>query len=285
MKSAVKYFHSKLKYEVKSLRDKIIYARDGSFFEWFKAAISFKEGISYEDFFNLLSGFDINERNRAFQYATHFYEAKWILETKKIIGKKEGKRSEESWKRQAMITPLFVSTFNMAPRFFSSRFSRARSSKSKDKLMQPLIDLLIVDEAGQASSEVGGPCFGLAKKALVVGDTRQLEPVWSVPKHLDLANAKKHGLLKKKKEDFGDLSKFGFTASDGNLMKLAVKTCGGRSDSIIGVFLSEHRRSVPEIVSFCNSVAYSGRLVPKREELNKRIFPAIGFMDVSGRDE
>ena len=40
------------------------------------------------------------------------------------------------------------------------------------------IDLLIVDEAGQISPEIGLPAFALAKKAVVVGDEQQIPPVW-----------------------------------------------------------------------------------------------------------
>jgi superfamily I DNA and/or RNA helicase len=53
----------------------------------------------------------------------------------------------------------------------------------------------------------------------------------------------------------------------------------------IGVFLSEHRRSVPEVIGYCNKLAYSGRLKPLRAEIEGRKIPAMGFKHIQGRDE
>ena len=43
------------------------------------------------------------------------------------------------------------------------------------------IDLLIVDEAGQALPDISAASFALAKQALIVGDTDQIEPVMEHP--------------------------------------------------------------------------------------------------------
>jgi superfamily I DNA and/or RNA helicase len=43
---------------------------------------------------------------------------------------------------------------------------------------------------------------------------------------------------------------------------------------------------VPELISYCNKLIYSGRLEPKRPsiEAGKRILPAFGYLSVAGRD-
>ncbi|MBW6087363.1 hypothetical protein HTS61_11735 [Escherichia coli] len=49
-------------------------------------------------------------------------------------------------------------------------------------------DLLIVDEAGQVLPEVAAASFALAKKALVIGDTEQIPPIWSIAPAIDVGN-------------------------------------------------------------------------------------------------
>jgi superfamily I DNA and/or RNA helicase len=51
-----------------------------------------------------------------------------------------------------------------------------------DQHLYDTIDLLVVDEAGQATPDVAGASFALARGALVIGDTEQIEPIWNVPR-------------------------------------------------------------------------------------------------------
>ena len=57
------------------------------------------------------------------------------------------------------------------------------------------IDLLIIDEGGQVSPDISGATFALAKKALVVGDTQQLEPIWSITKSIDIGNLREKKVI------------------------------------------------------------------------------------------
>ncbi len=120
---------------------------------------------------------DVELRYKAFQLATHYWEGRWLMEMQRTFRHKpdttfpieEG--LEHRWRRYAMLTPCFVSTFYMAPKFFSHH-------EGEDIMPGlDLIDLLIVDEAGQVTPEVAGATFALAKQALVVGDILQIEPV------------------------------------------------------------------------------------------------------------
>ena len=146
-----------------------------------------------------------------------------------------------------------------------------------------MVNLLVLDEAGQIPPELGAVACSIAEKALVVGDTFQLEPVWDIPKHVDIANAEKYKLLKQNSaEDYEKLRRRGILASSGNMMDLAIGASRREDDSGKGVFLSEHRRSVPELVAYCNALAYRGRLQAKREGLKKRILPAFGWAHIGG---
>lgn len=141
-----------------------------------------------------------------FYLAIHYWEAIWITDTEEAIKRKQlNKNGIETavirWQRYAMLTPCFVSTFYMAPKRFT--YSKVVEREGKEKVWEypPLleaIDILIVDEAGQVSPEIGAATFSLAKRAIVVGDTKQIEPVWNVPKKVDYANLHRHGLIPSK---------------------------------------------------------------------------------------
>lgn len=67
---------------------------------------------------------DVTLRHKAFQLALHYWEGRWLLKLEKDLvsdifkGQTEVK-IKNRWYRQAMITPCFVSTFYMSPKFFT----------------------------------------------------------------------------------------------------------------------------------------------------------------------
>jgi hypothetical protein len=126
---------------------------------------------------------DTTLRHKLFLLATHYREGRWLLEMageyKSGFGRTPERQSRETqerrWRRYAKLTPCFVSTFYMAPRFFACWDGSPRDGRELP--LEEFIDLLIVDEAGQVTPEVGGATFALAQRALVVGDTMQIQPV------------------------------------------------------------------------------------------------------------
>src|SRR5260370_158553 len=101
----------------------------------------------------------------------------------------------------------------MLPKFFL--FNR------QDK--RPPIDVLIFDESGKITVEMGAATLALCDRAVIIGDCLQLEPYWDVPPHIDRANLHTSGVAKN--VDEGTWNKFserGLLASNGSLMKLAL---------------------------------------------------------------
>jgi hypothetical protein len=118
----------------------------------------------------------------AFKWAVHYWEGRWLLDVKKgIEDNKSEIKLKRKWLRYATLTPCVVATFYMTPKLFSAW-------QGKDIPLLNFLDLLIVDEAGQVLPEVAAPTFGFAKKALVVGDTLQIEPIWNVDQRMDKFN-------------------------------------------------------------------------------------------------
>ena len=229
-----------------------------------------------------------------FYLAVHYWEGRWITATRQALDKdqlaKQGiEHSKNRWHRFAMLTPCFVSTFYTAPRFFTySKFVTKTTSGNvyENPPLQAFIDLLIVDEAGQVSPEVGAASFALARRSLVVGDTLQIEPVWNVPKKVDYANLARYELIRSTDDQTAieDLLDKGFPSSSGSLMKLAQKASpyqlyprGER-----GMLLTEHRRCFDEIIDYCNKLAYNGLLEPKKGSAGNSFLAPMQFIPTTG---
>jgi len=229
-------------------------------------------------------------RHQAFQLATHYWEGRWLEDVTSVIDsddrKKRGKPTMEAkWRRYAMLTPCLVSTFYMLPKFFQySAFSDGNFSSLP---LLNYIDLLIVDEAGQVAPEVAGASFALAKKALIVGDIYQIEPVWNIPPRVDISNMKRAGLIADEKEK-GVVQKIidkGFAASSGSVMKIAQQASFYKlpNQKVRGMLLTEHRRCYDEIIQYCNELTYRGDLVPMRGKKPAGFLPAMGYAHVAGQ--
>jgi len=186
-----------------------------------------------------------------------------------------------------MLTPCVVSTFFMLPSHMTYR--RYDKERSIDEYLYDFADLLIVDEAGQVSPEVAGASFALAKRALVIGDTAQIEPIWSIPGSVDVGNliAAEIIPLNSSMEDNERIQNLGITASSGSVMKIAQNASRYHYDPDLarGLFLYEHRRCLSEIIEYCNALCYGGKLIPSRDEQafpSQVDLPAMGYLHVRG---
>lgn len=229
-----------------------------------------------------------------FYTAVHYWEGRWLLATRSALEEDRLNRNgegaaKERWQRFAMLTPCFVSTFYMAPRFFSySKFIQVGPGQNPWEAppLLDFIDLLIVDEAGQVSPEIGAATFALAKKALVVGDILQIEPVWNVPKKVDHANLHRYQVIKTLNDQavIEDLYGKGFLCSSGSIMRLAQNTSYYHlyPKQARGMLLTEHRRCFDEIISYCNKLAYDGLLELMKGRANGGLLPPLQFVPVKG---
>ena len=287
-KQAIRFFQKEIQRETARLNGDIFATRFESALGWVKTHVGLKTPIDYKSLYIANAKLDLSRRHRIFQLSTHYWEGRWLLAAQEEAARLEEtthsnwlKASAVDWRRRAMVTPCFVSTMSTAARFFGELAEDG----------SPLIDLLIVDEAGQIAPEVGAASFALAKRAIVVGDTLQLEPIWSIPKHVDEQNLTTFKIVKRgNKKQMKAVRKRGLMASSGNIMQLAQNACpiidtSADGHSTIGVFLTEHRRSVPEVIDFCNKLAYRGRLHPRRPSAEKRIVPAFGYWHIGGTCE
>lgn len=212
---------------------------------------------------------DITLRYQMFWLAVHYYEARW-LSGEHFISEEDSFKTtrtiqDRRFHRMAMLQPCMVMTFFMLPNVFELY--------EKDNKKFPYyqnIDLLIVDEAGQVSPELSLPSFALAKRAIIVGDSRQIPPVWSVSAKVDFEMAHKYNVTTSEQEFDESI----LNSSSSSLMKVACSVCefqkypkdkNGKGER--GLFLCEHRRCYEEIINFCNDLIYQDRLIPVRPDV------------------
>jgi hypothetical protein len=148
------------------------------------------------------------------------------------------------------------------------------------------IDLLIVDEAGQVLPEVAAPSFALARQALVIGDTQQIEPIWSIPPAVDIGNLLSAGLLSRDRvdDDYAVFCDSGHSAANGSVMAIAQATSRYHYDHELarGLYLYEHRRCYDSIIDYCNALCYKGKLQPRRGPKPRGGLPGLGYLHIDG---
>lgn len=238
------------------------------------------------------AGADTGIRFKLFLLATHYWEGRWLESVIQMGNKIESNKKargrsavEPRWRRRMMLTPCAVSTLFMLPSHIKCR--RKENENFIDNYLYNFIDLLIIDEAGQVLPEVAGASFALAKRALVIGDTLQIEPIWSVTGSVDNGNLISSGILPPDAtdEDLDRINDLGKTASTGSVMRVAQNVSQYHQVTSLprGLFLFEHRRCYEEIIQFSNQLCYQGSLIPCRENTPSPTgLPAMGYLHVDG---
>jgi len=236
---------------------------------------------------------DSTLRFRLFRIAVHYWEGRYLQKVSKEfkeVGvsktRKNKKNLMNSWRSRMMLTPCAVSTFHSLPNVMKA-YAQGDDGARVDDYAINGIDLLIVDEAGQSSPEVSMPSIALAKKALIVGDTLQIEPVWNINTSIDIGNLRQLNLLKSHSdhnESYEDFLDSGLSSTNGSMMLIAQKATHYHANTNLsrGLYLYEHRRCKDDIIQYCNDLCYDGVLIPKRGNAPDRPYPAMGYLHVPG---
>ncbi|NOD31657.1 AAA domain-containing protein [Ruegeria atlantica] len=239
---------------------------------------------------DLESAADLSVRFKLFLLATKYWEGRWLLAMEEDLAGITGSSNKKGkatlvprWQRRMMLTPCAVATFASLPGKLT--YSRKTGGKWAKEYLYDFIDLLIVDEAGQVLPEVAGASFSLAKRALVIGDTQQIEPISSVPKPVDIGNLREVGLLQND-DDWNALSERGFCTTSGSAMRVAQEACrvSPYAELEKGLYLFEHRRCFDEIIGYSNALCYKGKLHPLRGPVPADAkLPGLGYLHIDGR--
>lgn len=238
---------------------------------------------------------DIHIRFPAFLLASHYWEGRWLMDMAAIKDLAREKRLngaksvQARWQRRMKLTPCVVMTCYMLPASMKTSEFAGQGQPFDKSYFYNLADLLIVDEAGQVLPEVAAASFALAKKALVIGDTEQIAPIWSSTAATDIGNMLEAGILSGDNQEqliaaYRHVSDSGKSAASGSVMKIAQFASCYQYDPDLarGMYLYEHRRCFDNIIGYCNELCYHGKLQPKRGDDQDTLFPAMGYLHVDG---
>ena len=230
--------------------------------------------IYKEDKFNEISITKIDDLkdlldNKLEQNET-FYGLKYYDGGYKIVEQKDsGSSLASDINNIFLITPLFP----MVTVTMHSLFG-AFKHKEDDKhiLIREFFDLVLSDESGMVLAPIGLPALYVAKKMIIVGDEKQIEPVYPFDEVVDNSITANISIdidySRFKKEHSAIFSNF-----------LTIANRATRFDSFEmkeyeenSLWLKEHFRCKDEIIEYCNEIIYKGILIPKVRTFSTKLY-------------
>ncbi len=128
--------------------------------------------------------------------------------------------------------------------------STLKSLRRSFPLKPGIFDYVIFDEASQIDLPSAVPALYRAKKAIVVGDPKQLTHIAGITKNMDKEIAKIHNLLDEKR----------YYPSKIRYCDISLYFSAENSSHSSPVFLNNHYRSEDSIIELCNKTFYDERL-------------------------
>lgn len=123
---------------------------------------------------------------------------------------------------------------------------KSLSAKGRLPLQNGFFDILVIDEASQCDIASALPLLFRAKRAVIIGDPKQLTHICKIGEAEDKRLLKEHGLEKHNQWSYRHTSLFGIStalAESGNIIQLR-----------------DHHRSHPDIIEFSNKQFYGETL-------------------------
>ena len=165
------------------------------------------------------------------------------------------------WNTFWLIVPVVSSTFASIQRMFS-------------QMKTGTIPWLFVDEAGQAVPQAAAGAIWRSKRAVIVGDPFQIEPVVTIPEQI-VNNISHH---------FGlDKTQIQTSLSVQSMADRANPYGWITNDTWTGSPLRVHRRCVDPMFSIANEIAYNGMMYNSTLAESSQLFMRNGFLQVEGK--
>lgn len=217
---------------------------------------------------------DLTFRSAAFHWAARYWEGRFLLAQRERLFSKHPLNVEEGLRRLCMLTPCLVSTLHSVPSLCAVQPPSDGDSNMMHRLS--LIDLLVIDEAGQASPELAGAALLLARRAAVVGDLKQLSPIWNHNNLSEVAVAASAGAF----GFISELKQSRRSIADGSVLAAARLMSKWREENDLGITLRYHYRCKPSIIGYCNALSYNRQLVARTSEGDPKPEPAMAWVSI-----
>ncbi|MGV8137068.1 MAG: AAA domain-containing protein [Mangrovibacterium sp.] len=171
---------------------------------------------------------------------------------------------------------IWAKYYNLLPKIASILSCWAVTSlsvRSKVPFESGFFDMVIIDEASQCDIASAIPLLFRAKRAIIIGDDKQLTHISSITNHQDNQLLEKYELLE---------NHLLWSYSSTSLFRLAASLCG--SEDIIQ--LKDHHRSHADIISYSNKYFYDSSLrVATRYDRLKNLpnEQVLRWIDIKGK--
>jgi superfamily I DNA and/or RNA helicase/very-short-patch-repair endonuclease len=149
------------------------------------------------------------------------------------------------------------------------------SVRSKVPFEPSFFDVVIIDEASQCDIASALPLLYRAKRAVIIGDDKQLTHISAIPAQEDNQLLEKHDLI----DNF-----LVWSYASSSLFRLAASLC----DKMDIVQLKDHHRSHADIINYSNKYFYDGSLRVATNYDRLKSIPgesAVRWIDVKGAVE
>ncbi|MDP2143365.1 MAG: AAA domain-containing protein [Gallionella sp.] len=238
---------------------------------------------------------DTNVRVRIFHLAARYWEGRYVQSrkdtaTRLYADENYVMRSEDQLRELAMLAPVFVVTAYSAPKLMR------RNLQDFEENVPPYLfgeaELLIVDEAGQGTAEIGANAFMFARKSIVVGDVAQLEPVWNMGESADKGLVRRFDLAQipcvEGQTPYQALVPSGILLACGSVMRMAQRATMWTNPAFPdtpGLTLTNHYRCLTSIIEICNRMVYRSTLHVATRAPNKLWRPELSRLGFLVTDE
>lgn len=165
------------------------------------------------------------------------------------------------WNTFWLIIPVVSSTFASIQRMFS-------------RMGTGTIPWLFVDEAGQAVPQAAAGAIWRSKRAVIVGDPFQIEPVVTIPEQI-VNNISRHFGLER--------TQIQTSLSVQSMADRANQYGWITNDTWTGSPLRVHRRCVDPMFSIANEIAYNGMMYNSTSVDSAQMYMQNGFVQVEGK--
>ena len=187
----------------------------------------------------------------------------------KVSPEADGKALQSAWATLFFLIPVVSTTF--------ASFDRLFSHCGRESL-----GWLLIDEAGQATPQSAAGALWRSKRAVIVGDPRQLEPIVSLPFTAQQALRAHFGV----EETWLPSRNSAQTLAD-RVSRFGTRLQSEDSEESIwvGSPLRVHRRCEKPMFQISNEIAYSGQMVYDTQEISLSLPPSRWIEVVAGESD
>ena len=198
---------------------------------------------------------DLVFRCELFHLAARYWEGQYIVSTRQqLLCSNTLDNQTLALRRICMLTPCVVATINTAPTLIRTVDEYHHQTRQHGL---GIVDLLLIDEAGQANIHSAFALTAMAQRIVAVGDVDQIAPIrqpLTIP--IEQAHYWQAGVSD---ADYANFSQRMITPMTGSILHV-LQQKSAFSDDAPGLMLRGRYRCHQQIIELCNQMVYDNQL-------------------------